>query len=202
MAKISPKTPFWADQFFLQNQRWTRPILRARVLQENCSPRILKLSLSDSEIRKAIRSGEFGTVPRPVKINPAGIDLRIDRDLSLKPGASTLVASLERIELGNSLVATLHLRSSLAREGLFASLALVDPGFRGQLTVRLYNAGDSPVNLQRGERFIQLSLLRLGEPSTRHYSGMYQESRGVVASRRRKKIPNRRMESIIQGARG
>jgi len=160
------------------------------------------MSLSDKEIRKAIRSGEFRTIPRPAKINPSGVDLRIDRDLSLPPHSSVLVASLERIELPTSLVGTLHLRSSLAREGLFASLALVDPGFRGQLTVRLYNAGDRPVNLERGERFIQLSLLRLGVPATSDYSGMYQDSRGVVASRRGKKSYNRRMESIIQGARG
>ncbi len=160
------------------------------------------MSLSDIEIRKAIKNGEFRTVPRPAKINPAGIDLRIDRKISIASQSSVLVASIERVELGTGLVGTLHLRSSLAREGLFASFALVDPGFRGQLTVRLYNAGDRPVNLERGERFIQLSLLRLGLPATRHYSGIYQESKGVVASRRRKKSYNRRMESIIQGPRG
>ena len=159
------------------------------------------MSLSDGEIRKAIKNSEFKTIPRPVKINPAGIDLRIDRKISIRPQSSVLVASLERVELANSLVGTLHLRSSLAREGIFASLALVDPGFRGQLTVRLHNAGDRPVNLERGERFIQLSLLRLGVPSTSHYSGIYQDSKGVVASRRRKNSYNRRMESIIQGPR-
>ena len=160
------------------------------------------MSLSDKEIRKAIKDGEFRTLPRPAKINPAGVDLRIDRAIVIAPGASVMVASLERVELGKSMVGTLHLRSSLAREGLFASLALVDPGFRGALTVRLYNAGDRPVNLERGERFIQLSLLRLGVPATRDYSGIYQDSQGVVASRRRKKSYNRRMESIIQGKRG
>jgi len=38
------------------------------------------------------------------------------------------------------LVGMLHIRSSLAREGIFASLALVDPGFRGQLTISLFNS--------------------------------------------------------------
>src|SRR5437899_4239998 len=158
--------------------------------------------LSDKEITSAIKKGELKIFPSGFRLNPAGVDLRVDRNIQLKPKQQSLVASMERIELSDRIVGTLHLRSSLAREGLFASLALVDAGFRGQLTVRLYNAGDRPVNLQRGEGFIQLSLLRLGVPATRDYSGMYQDSRGVVASRRGKKSYNRRMESIIQGARG
>ena len=160
------------------------------------------MSLSDSEIRDAIRQGEVKIAPRISKLNPAGVDLRIDRDITLASHTQSLVASLERVELSNNLLGILHLRSSLAREGLFASLALVDPGFRGQLTVSLYNAGDSPVLLKHGERFIQLSLFRLSKPATRNYTGRYQDSQGVVASRRRKEPYNRRMESIIQGERG
>ncbi len=145
------------------------------------------MALSDREITSAIRNGELGILPRGFRINPAGVDLRIDRDVRLKPKQHSLVASIERVELSDGIVGFLHLRSSLAREGLFASLALVDPGFRGQLTVSLYNSGDSPVNLTRGERFIQLSLLRLGKPAISKYAGRYQNSTGVVASHRRKK---------------
>ncbi len=146
------------------------------------------MPLSDTEIKAAVRTGEFRVLPRITRLNPAGVDLTIDRDLALESHQHSLVASIERVELSTNLLGILHVRSSLAREGLFASLALVDPGFRGQLTVSLYNAGDSRVNLRRGERFIQLSLLRLNRPATHGYSGRYQDSRGVVTSRRRKKI--------------
>jgi dCTP deaminase len=145
------------------------------------------MSLSDKEIATAIKNGELGISPSGFKLNPAGIDLRVDRDIHLEPRQQTLVASIETVELSDQIVGFLHLRSSLAREGLFASLALVDPGFRGQLTVSLYNAGDSGVNLAKGERFIQLSIIRLGKPAINKYSGRYQNSSGVVASRRRKR---------------
>jgi dCTP deaminase len=145
------------------------------------------MSLSDKEIVSAIKNGELGISPSGFKLNPAGIDLRIDRDIHLEPKQQTLVASIETVELSDQIVGFLHLRSSLAREGLFASLALVDPGFRGQLTVSLYNAGDSAVNLTKSERFIQLSIIRLGKPAINKYSGRYQNSSGVVASRRRKR---------------
>ena len=158
--------------------------------------------LSDEEITSAIKNGELKILPRGFKLNPAGVDLRLDRNIRLKPKQQLLVASIERVELSNRIVGFLHLRSSLAREGLFASLALVDPGFRGQLTVSLYNSGDSAVNLAKGERFIQLSLLRLGKPAINKYAGRYQNSTGVVASRRRKKSHTPKMESVIQGTRG
>ena len=160
------------------------------------------MSLSDREIASAIEKGELKIVPRGFRLNPAGVDLRIDRNVRLKPKQQLLVASMERVELSNRIVGFLHLRSSLAREGLFASLALVDPGFRGQLTVSLYNSGDSPVILAKGERFIQLSLLRLGKPAIKEYRGRYQNSSGVVASRRRKKSHTPKMESVIHGSSG
>ncbi len=158
--------------------------------------------LSDKEIASAIKKRELRILPQGFRMNPAGVDLRIDRDVRLKSREQLLVASIERVELSNHIVGFLHLRSSLAREGLFASLALVDPGFRGQLTVSLYNSGDSAVNLAKGERFIQLSLLRLGKPAIKQYAGRYQNSSGVVSSRRRKRSHMPKMESVIQGTRG
>ena len=152
------------------------------------------MALSDKEITSAIKTGDLRIVPRGFKVNPAGVDLRVDRNLTLGPKRQSLAASIERIELSEGLVGLLHLRSSLAREGLFASFALVDPGFRGQLTVSLYNAGDSAVNLAKGERFIQLSVIRLGKPAINKYAGRYQNSNGVVASRRKKRS---RMTRII-----
>ena len=145
------------------------------------------MALSDLEITSAIKTGDLKITPKGFRVNPAGIDLRIDREITLEPKKQSLVASIETVELSENFVGFLHLRSSLAREGLFASLALVDPGFRGQLTVSLYNSGDSGVHLAKGERFIQLSIVRLGKPAIKRYSGRYQNSSGVVASRRRKR---------------
>lgn len=160
------------------------------------------MALSDREINAAIKTSQLRILPRGSRVNPAGLDLRVDRDLTLKPGQHRLAATVERVELSEKILGILHLRSSLAREGVIASLSLVDPGFRGQLTVSLYNAGDRQVKLRKGERFIQLSLLRLGQPATEGYDGRYQNSRGVVRSRRKKMTRRREMESVIRTTRG
>lgn len=160
------------------------------------------MALSDKEITSAIKTGQLHIRPRIAKLNPSGIDLRVDRKVLLDPHEQKLVATLERVELSENILGILHIRSSLAREGLIASLALVDPGFKGQLTVSLYNAGDRSVSLDKGERFIQLTLLRLGTPATQEYSGRYQNSRGIVRSRRGKFARKIIGENVIQGTRG
>ena len=142
------------------------------------------MAMSDNEIHLAIRDDSLGFRPTPEKINPGGIDLRADRKLLIKPRQQVLAATLERVELSKNILGILHLRSSFAREGIIASLALVDPGYSGQLTISLYNAGARRVIIQESERFVQLSLFKLGKPARRSYKGQYQNSSGIVRSRR------------------
>jgi len=116
-------------------------------------------------------------------LNGAGYDLRVDADAQIQAGQAKLVATLERVELGVDLAGSLHTRSSLARAGLLAGLALVDPGFRGQLTILLYNTSAENFELRRGERFLQLALHLLSTKTRRPYRGRYQDSQGIVERR-------------------
>lgn len=143
------------------------------------------MAMSDKEIQTSVRRGQLEIIPEPERINPAGIDLRAIKKLTIKPGQQTLAATMEKVGLPDNFLGILHLRSSFAREGVIASLALVDPGYQGQLTISLYNAGERPVVIKEAERFVQLTLFRLGKPAKRSYSGQYQNSSGVVRSRRR-----------------
>lgn len=143
------------------------------------------MALTDSEIRDALSRKDLVIEPfEENSLNPAGYDLRLSAAAVLEPSEHRLVATMERVELGRDLVGILHIRSSLAREAVLASLALVDPGFRGQLTISLFNSGRKPIQLRAGERFVQLTILRLGREAVTKYEGRYQDSRGVVGSRR------------------
>jgi len=143
------------------------------------------MALSDSEIRDALTEGNLVIAPfDEASLNPGGYDLRLSAEVGLEPSEHRLVATMESVELDSDLVGVLHIRSSLAREGILASLALVDPGFRGQLTISLFNSGKKAIRIKAGERFVQLTLLRLGRQAAAKYGGRYQDSRGVVGSRR------------------
>jgi len=140
--------------------------------------------LSDVEIEGCIRDGSLVIVPFDGScLSGAGYDLRLSEDTSIPAGENKLVATLERVELSDSLVGTLYLRSTLARAGLIGSLALVDPGFRGQLTISLFNAGVKPLNMKSRDRFLQIVFHRLGRKTVHPYAGKYQDSQGVVDSR-------------------
>lgn len=116
-------------------------------------------------------------------LNGAGYDLRLATEVTIPAGRHKLVATLERIELGPDVVGIMHIRSSLARAGIIASLALIDPGFRGQLTISLYNAGTKAFGMKKGDKFVQVTFHRLGMKTTRPYHGRYQDSQGIVESR-------------------
>jgi dCTP deaminase len=137
--------------------------------------------LSDVEIEELIKRGSLVLTPfDPECLNGAGYDLRLATEVIISPGCHELAATLERIELGTDVAGIMHIRSSLARAGIIASLALIDPGFRGQLTISLYNAGTKTFTMNKGDRFVQVTFHRLGMKTTRPYHGRYQDSQGVV----------------------
>lgn len=143
--------------------------------------------LSDKEILKHLKTGKVGLEPfEPSCLNPAGYDLRSFKRVVLEPKYYVLVATMETIELGLDVTAYLHIRSSLAREGIVGSFAVVDPGFHGQLTLNLHNVSEKEVTLREGERIVQIVFHKLGSRAKKGYRGSYQNSKGIVTSRRNK----------------
>jgi dCTP deaminase len=140
--------------------------------------------LSDVDIEARIKDRSLILEPFEADcLNGGGYDLRIHSDTTIQPTQRKLVATLERVELSEDLLGTLHIRSSMARAGIIASLALVDPGFRGQLTILLFNSSSEKFTLKRGERFLQLTFHQLSTKARRLYRGRYQNSQGIVERR-------------------
>ena len=136
------------------------------------------------EIEECLKDGSLVISPfERSSLGGAGYDLRLSEEILIPANERRLVATLERVELGETLGGTLHIRSSLARSGIMASLALVDPGFRGQLTILLFNAGDEPFRMNRNDRFLQVAFHRLNVRTRRPYAGKYQDSQGIVDRR-------------------
>jgi len=142
--------------------------------------------LSAKEIMSALGKEVSINPFREDQIGPASYDLTSSQELTISPHHWQLTSTSERVSLGIDLAASLFIRSSFAREGLFASLALVDPGFDGNLTISIFNGGDKDVVVHKGERFLQISFFRLGTPTNKPYAGRYQHSLGTVESRREK----------------
>ena len=163
--------------------------------------------LSDKTIRELMESGKLVIEPFDQdQIQPASIDLRISDEIMITrgeidfgrgaeyekirqteilfpPKTHVLVRTMERIELPNDVGGIAKLRSSLSRIGmLFNNAGWVDPGFKGTLTLSVFNANDSPVRVRAGTRFFQLVLVRLDRESE-GYSGRYLNQNGITGSK-------------------
>jgi len=96
----------------------------------------------------------------------------------LHPREFVLGASLEYISLPLDLMAYVVGRSSWGRLGLvIATATLIDPGFKGVITLELANIGKVPLILYPCLRIAQLVFHRLSSP-TEGYAGGYSTSTG------------------------
>jgi dCTP deaminase len=96
----------------------------------------------------------------------------------LHPREFVLGASLEYISLPLDLMAYVVGRSSWGRLGLvIATATLIDPGFKGVITLEFANIGKVPLKLYPCLRIAQLVFHKLSSP-TEGYSGEYLTSTG------------------------
>jgi dCTP deaminase len=108
----------------------------------------------------------------------------------LHPGEFVLGSTLERVALGQDLVARLEGKSSLGRIGLLihSTAGFVDPGFDGFLTLELSNVANLPIAIYPGMKIGQISFYRLTTPADHPYGSdgagsKYQGQRGPTPSR-------------------
>ena len=161
--------------------------------------------LSDNTIRHLLSSGKLVIEPLDEKqIQPASVDLRIAdeilvlrggeinfdeeqhyekiraRAISLPPKTNVLIRTMERVELPDDVAGMTRLRSSLSRIGVFLNNAgWVDPGFKGTLTLSVFNANDCSVKIKPGSRFLQLVLMKLDRKSS-GYAGKYLNQKRIT----------------------
>jgi dCTP deaminase len=113
-----------------------------------------------------------------------------DQPFVLHPGEFVLGSTLERVQLGNDLVARVEGKSSLGRLGLLvhATAGYVDPGWNGHLTMELSNVSNLPIRLYFGMKIGQLSFANLTTDADRPYGSpslrsKYQGQTGPTSSR-------------------
>ncbi|MFW6264740.1 MAG: dCTP deaminase [Bacillota bacterium] len=168
--------------------------------------------LSDKTIKELINKKGLLIDPiDDFQIQPASVDLRLGKsflkldenmtaimtledesnyisyqsdEIIIPPHSFLLATTMEHIELPADITAFVEGRSSIGRMGLFIQNAgWVDPGFKGQITLELYNANSLPIKLRSGRRICQLVLARLDQKAEKPYHGKYINQKDAVGSR-------------------
>ena len=168
--------------------------------------------LSDKTIMKMLEKSTLVISPlEKDQIQPASVDIRLGKTYSiledvpsgvitldnkisyktittdtyvLLPGQFILATTMEHISLPSNLTAFVEGRSSIGRMGLFIQNAgWVDPGFKGEITLELFNANRCAIELKAGRRVGQLVFAEMDEVALNPYNGKYQGQRGATGSR-------------------
>ncbi len=92
---------------------------------------------------------------------------------SLAPGKYYLCTTLEKVNMPLDLVAFILPRSTLFRCGVSLRTAVVDPGYRGILTLGIRNESEHEFALERGSRICQIVFSEVRGEAT-NYEGKYQ----------------------------
>ena len=108
----------------------------------------------------------------------------------LHPGEFVLGSTLERVGLGEDVVARLEGKSSLGRLGLLihSTAGFIDPGFEGHITLELSNVATLPIAIYPGMKIGQVSFYQMTTPADNPYGSpqlgsKYQGQSGPTASR-------------------
>ncbi len=105
----------------------------------------------------------------------AGYDIRLDQDITLAPKQFALGSSMEYFDIPHDCLALVCDKSSHARRGLSLFNTVAEPGWRGYLTLELFNASDDPICLTAGDPIAQVIFLALDHPTDQPYRGKYQD---------------------------
>ena len=105
-----------------------------------------------------------GYYPEKSTKGSAGYDLRLPENTTIAPGETELIRTGVSHACPKSYVGVLAPRSGLALKfgfRLFVSPALIDSDYRGEIKVLVENKGKNPVKLLAGERFAQITYLKV-----------------------------------------
>ena len=134
--------------------------------------------LSDQDIRKAVEKGRIKIKPTPnwdEALGSCTLDLRLGETetnkYTLNPGDFILATTQEYVSIPDDICGILHGRSSLGRQGLtiHSTAPMFDAGFHGKVVLELFNSGENPIILKKGQRVCAMSFQQLSSPAIRPY---------------------------------
>ncbi len=114
-------------------------------------------------------------------LGSAGYDVRVVLDYGdrryLQPGGFMLAATAEHFNMPDGIIGFVHDKSSWARIGLAVQNTVIEPGWRGYLTLELTNHSGLPISIWQHDPIAQIVFNKLDEPTYQPYEGKYQDQK-------------------------
>jgi len=107
-------------------------------------------------------------------LSAAGYDIRIAQTVIIPTNGFVLASAIEFFDMTDQLLGIVHDKSTWARRGLSVFNTVIEPGWKGYLTLELKNQGDAEIYIESGSPIAQVIFHILDEPTELPYSGKYQ----------------------------
>lgn len=120
--------------------------------------------LVNHQIIRAVKDSVICITPFDAAlVRAAAIDLTLGEELTLKPGDTVTARTQERVELPLDYLGRIGIAGPLAGDGILASHAFqLEPGFKGEIDICLFNAGKRMLQLRAGQPLVSLEVFHLG----------------------------------------
>lgn len=118
------------------------------------------------------RSNAFGMT---FGYSAAGYDVRVAQSRIMMSGEFVLVSTIEHFVMPDDLIAQVCDKSTWARQGLAVQNTIIEPGWRGYLTLELTNHSMKKIMIQEGMPICQIIFMRLTRKTEMPYRGKYQD---------------------------
>lgn len=149
------------------------------ITPESIQPASIDVRLGDTFLKPKKRpTGQCNSFDRPIEYD------EFEGTYFIRPREFVLATTMEYVSLPNNLSAFVEGRSSIGRMGLFIQNAgWIDAGFKGNITLELFNASETPIELKPFTRVAQLVFCTMSESCDNPYNGKYQFQKNAVGSR-------------------
>ena len=130
-------------------------------------------------------------------LSEAGYDIRLKQDLQFRPegtngphvwkqtppmrggpitdGRFVLASAIEEFDMPTDLIGVVHDKSTWARQGVSVFNTVIEPGWKGFLTLEIVFHGNEPVHIPAGSGIAQVVFHQLQNPA--EYKGKYQNQK-------------------------
>lgn len=108
-------------------------------------------------------------------LGPAGYDVTVAETLQFQPHDFRLASTLERFVMPANVIGFVHDKSTWARCGLAVQNTVIEPGWRGHLTLEITNHRAERLLVKRGMPIAQIVFQFLDRATEQPYAGKYQD---------------------------
>jgi len=132
--------------------------------------------MSELRVKKLVQDA---IIPTRGSGGAVGYDLYSVDEVVLPPSQRTLVGTGVAVVLQMKVYGRVAPRSGLTvKHGIHVGAGVIDPDYTGEIKVALFNLGDGPFEVKKGDRIAQLILERCETPYVREITEMSETQRG------------------------